>query len=56
MTKDEEKMLDECLGDDNDRLTTWEIEFLESLNRQRTRNLSPKQLEILERINTKVLK
>ena len=55
MTPDEINMLDECLNDDSDRLTAWECEFLDSLNRQRDRALSEKQRSVLERINSKVL-
>lgn len=40
------------LADEGRGLTAWEMEFLESVQAQwdRTRRLSPKQLEILERI------
>lgn len=44
------KMLDELLADDSDRLTDWEVRFLESLNTQRHRELSPKQVAALESI------
>jgi hypothetical protein len=56
MTPDEQKMLQECLDDDSDRLTAWEVEFLESLSRlPDSRSLSDKQRAVLERINSKVL-
>ena len=56
MTTDQEEMLDECLADDNDRLTDWEIQFLEDMNRRRDCELTERQAACLERINEKVLK
>ncbi len=49
---DLKKMVKELLADDTDTLTTWECEFLDSVNRQD--RLSEKQAEIIERIWTKV--
>lgn len=45
----------ETLADESQvakRLTAWEIDFLESVSGQwtRTRALSPKQIEVLERV------
>ncbi len=38
------KMLDELLGDDSDRLSAWECEFIDSLDKQRRiEGFSPKQ-------------
>lgn len=34
MTNEWPKMLDELLQDDSDMMTAWEVEFIESLNRQ----------------------
>ena len=41
-------MIHECLGDDSDRLSAWECEFLDSINKQP--RLSDRQREILQRI------
>lgn len=38
-----EKMLDELLNDDSDRLSAWECEFIDSLDKQRDDGFSPKQ-------------
>lgn len=55
MTRDEEKMLDECL-DTETGLTDWEIGFIEALDRDwRGRPLSEKQHDALERTVNKVL-
>lgn len=57
MTTDQKQMLQECLADDNDRLSDWEIEFLESLNRRpEGYELSEKQAACLSKINEKVLR
>jgi len=44
-------MLDELLEDDSDTLTAWEVEFIESLQKQRAAaedfKISPKQLDVL---------
>ncbi len=32
MTEDFRKMIKECLADDSDRFSAWEIEFLDSVN------------------------
>lgn len=55
MSKNEEAMLDECLNAVCD-LTSWEIDFIENLDRNfRDRPLSERQIEVLERINGKIL-
>jgi hypothetical protein len=54
MTADEQAKLDECLAADHG-LTNWEMEFLDSLNRQRDMLMSEKQAACLEKINAKVL-
>lgn len=38
-------MLKECLTDDSDKLNLWEVEFLESVNRQQARGrpMTPRQ-------------
>ena len=51
---DYEKMLDELLNDESDRMTAWEVEFVESLDKQRDREWSQKQRDILDRIWQKV--
>ena len=59
---DYEKMLDEILNDESDAMTAWEVEFVESLDRQRnikqgTRTSwepSPKQKDVLDKIWGKV--
>ncbi len=45
---DYRKMIRECLADDSDRLSDWECEFLDSVNRQD--RLSEKQTGIIQRI------
>lgn len=56
------KMLDELLQDDSDKMTTWEVEFIESLNRQCDSSPdgswcpSAKQMKVLEEIWGKVFK
>lgn len=50
-------MLDELLQDESDTLSAWEVEFIESLDKQRTQpNWEPtnKQFLMLERIWGKV--
>lgn len=47
-------MIKEILADDNDRMTDWEVSFIDSVNRQD--RLSEKQAEIIERIWGKVFK
>lgn len=49
---DLKKMIKECLADDSDQLSSWECEFLDSVNRQD--RLSEKQAEIIERIWVKL--
>lgn len=49
MNDDHLPMLDELL-DLEDGLTAWEVEFLESLNRQRGREFTEKQVSKLEAI------
>lgn len=54
------KMLDELLNDDSDKMSAWEAEFIESLNRQCDGSAdggwcpSPKQEAVLEKIWNKV--
>ena len=56
------KMLDELLSDDSDTMTAWEVEFIESLDRQCDSSPdgswcpSPKQTTVLEEIWGKVFK
>lgn len=47
-TSDLKKMVRECLKDDSDRLTTWEIEFLDSVNGREV--LSDKQAAVIQKI------
>ena len=47
-------MLDELLADDSDKMTDWEVEFIESLNKQRDREFSDRQVATLEKIWRKV--
>jgi hypothetical protein len=54
MNADEQKLLNELLNDDSDKLSEWEMEFLESLDRDRGRDLSDKQEEKLNQIWNRV--
>lgn len=54
MSDNDTMMLDELLKDESDRMNAWEIEFLESLNRQRDRQWSESQIAVLEQIWEKV--
>lgn len=52
-------MLDELMSDDSDTMSAWEVEFIESLGRQRMASSalwrpSVKQRDVLQRIWTKV--
>ena len=47
-------MLDEILNDETDRMTAWEVEFIESLHKQRERGCSDKQFSVLEKIWNKL--
>ncbi len=54
-------MLDELLRDESDTMTAWEVEFIESLDKQRSRNSedwtpSAKQCGILSEIWDKVFR
>lgn len=55
-------MLDELLNDDSDTMTAWEVEFIESLNRQCDGSSdgswcpSPKQEAVLEKVWNKVFR
>lgn len=51
---DELQMLDELLEDESDRMTPWEVEFIESLNKQRNRDFSERQVATLGKIWNKV--
>lgn len=59
VTKSSE-MLDELLRDESDTLTTWEVEFIESLDKQRQREgercwePSQRQFTVLEKTWDKV--
>jgi hypothetical protein len=56
MTIDEQNMLSECLADESDKLTAWEIEFLENLARlPEGWTLTGKQAAKLRQINEKVI-
>jgi len=46
-------LLDELLAAESG-LTAWEMDFIESLDRQRGRTFSDKQRDILDRIGTKL--
>ena len=46
MTDNELEMLDECLNAESG-LTPWEIDFIESMETLRTRDLSDRQSDIL---------
>lgn len=50
------EMLDELLDDESDSMSDWELEFIESLDRQRGRAplWSQKQLKVLVRVWDKV--
>lgn len=48
-----EKMLDELLERESG-LTTWEIDFLDSLDKLRGRSLSEKQLAVLDKIHNRL--
>ena len=50
MTQDELTMLDELLGDDSDRLSEWEVNFLESMDRKRVQASSDRERHKLEQI------
>ena len=58
MLTDWQNMLEELLNDESDTMSAWEVEFIDSLNRQWTRHedmaISPKQRAVLERIWDKV--
>lgn len=43
-------MPDEILEDDSDRMTPWEVEFVESLNKQNVFDWTDKQIAVLEKI------
>jgi len=53
MTADQESLLDDLLAAEDIGFTGWEIEFLDSLDGQRDRDLSEKQLTVLHRIARK---
>ena len=54
MTSDQQEKLDELLEVD-EGLNSWEIEFIESLHKQRLRSLSAKQLTKLDQIYRHVI-
>jgi hypothetical protein len=47
-TNDFQKMVQECLKDDSDRLSAWEVEFLDSIVRQSY--FTAKQEAVIQRI------
>jgi hypothetical protein len=53
VSEDEQQLLDDLLAVESG-LTAWEMDFIESLDRQRARALSPKQREVMGRIADKV--
>ncbi len=53
MHGDHESLLDELLECEDCNFTPWEIDFLESLHRQRDRDLSERQLDKLHAIARK---
>jgi len=53
MNPDEEQLLDDLLAVESG-LTAWEMDFIESLDKQRTRALSDKQRDVVNRIADKV--
>lgn len=56
MTPDQETMLDECMEAESG-LTPWELDFIDNLDQNfRDQDLSEKQEEVLNRINTKALR
>ena len=56
MRTEEMKMIDELLGNDNDKLNDWEIGFLESLKNENRDVLTEKQFMKLETIWMRVFK
>ena len=54
MTADEQKLLNELLNDDSDKLSEWEMDFIESLDTRRNIELTGRQSETLNRIWNKV--
>ena len=52
--QDWEEIVDDLLNKESG-LTSWEIDFIDSLDKQRGRKLSEKQIQCLERIVDKVL-
>lgn len=55
MTEIQQKMLDEILEAETG-LTGWEMDFIESLDKIRDCPLTEKQIDILIKINSKVLR
>ena len=58
-TKDWKGMLSELMLDESDTMSAWEVEFIESLDRQSGKSRfgwapSPKQMECLDKIYDKV--
>lgn len=55
MNDDELNMLDYCLDDDSDRMSQWEVNFIDDLDRRwRWRPLSDSQRDRLEEIYLKL--
>lgn len=53
MNEDQAKLLDDLLECEDAGFTGWEIDFLDSLDKQRDRPLTDKQAAVLERISKK---
>lgn len=54
MTNDEQKLLNELLNDDSDKMSEWEQDFLESLDSNRAVELTGKQSDKLNQIWNRV--
>ena len=52
--RDLQKLLAELLDDESDKMTSWELEFIDSLNKQNHNNWSDRQCEILQEVWDKV--
>jgi hypothetical protein len=54
---DHNAMIDELLADESDKLTAWEVEFLESIDKQRKRDgwlPSEKQEAVMQKVWDKI--
>jgi len=50
MTEEQIKMLEELLDNDEDKLSAYEVEFIEDMNKKRDEILTEKQEAFLEKI------